>query len=164
MPMIDAVIPEGALDANGESRLLRELTEILIRLEGFDPANHRARAATWIFVHRASVFVAGSPPSLPRYRFIVAVPEGQYDQAIREAVVKEVTEAVARAEGKRPDDVARRVCVFPIEVPDGSWGGGGAIRRLPDIVGFIAGEGQRQVAESRLAERRRDAIAMRFAR
>ena len=78
--MLDAFLPEGALELNAELQLLNELTEILIRLEGFDRASERARAATWIFLHRPKVFVAGSPAVLPRYRFITSVPEGQYTE------------------------------------------------------------------------------------
>jgi phenylpyruvate tautomerase PptA (4-oxalocrotonate tautomerase family) len=157
MPMIDAVIPSGALQESAELQLLRDLTEMLITLEGFDPANERAKAATWIFVHRPAVFVAGARPSLPRYRFITAVPEGQYGEGTREAVVRGVTEAVARAEGRDLPEVARRVWVFPVEIADGTWGGGGDIRRLPDIVASIDGESEREVASARLAERRRNA-------
>jgi phenylpyruvate tautomerase PptA (4-oxalocrotonate tautomerase family) len=34
MPMIDVTIPEGALKPEAEKRLLKELTDILIRAEG----------------------------------------------------------------------------------------------------------------------------------
>jgi len=161
MPMIDAFIPEGALKPAAEERLFTELTEILIRLEGFDPANERARAATWIFLHRPKVFRAGAPAALPQYRFIPSVPEGQYDDERRTAIVREVTEAVAKAEGGTFEDVSQRVWVFPHEVPDGHWGGRGVVRRLPDILAYLVGEHARQAAEHRLADRRRkNAVAI----
>jgi hypothetical protein len=53
--MIDAFVPEGALESKAEERLFNELTEILIRLEGFEPTNERARAASWISLHRPKV-------------------------------------------------------------------------------------------------------------
>lgn len=155
MPMIDVVIPSGALEPSAEQRLLEELSDILIRLEGFDPADERARAVTWTFLHRAEVRVAGSPAVEPRYRVIPSVAEGLYDDATREAVVREVTEAIARAEGASFEDVSRRVWVFPTEVPDGTWGGRGRVHRLPDIVANLEGEYARPVAERRLASRRR---------
>jgi len=127
--MLDAFLPESALELNAEVQLLNELMGILIRLEGFDPASERARAATWIFLHRPKVFVAGSPAVLPRYRFITSVPEGQYTDEAREAIVKEVTEAVARAEKGSFEEVSQRVWVFPTEVPDGIWGGRGRVLR-----------------------------------
>ena len=61
MPMIDACIPEGALQPEAEAQLMRSLVDILIRLEGFDPKNEVARAVTWTLLHRPKVFVAGIP-------------------------------------------------------------------------------------------------------
>jgi len=157
MPMIDACIPEGALTPEAEAKLFEELTNILIRLEGLDPANERARAASWIFVHRPRVYVAGAAAATPRYRFIPVVPEGQYDDARRAAVVREVTEAVSRAEGRPLDEVGTRVWVFPTELPDGHWGSRGQLWRLPDIAARLAGEDGRRAAQDRLSERRRQA-------
>lgn len=153
--MIDLCIPDGALGGAAEARLLEELTEILIRLEGFDPADERTRAVTWIFLHRPEVFVAGRAATSPRYRVVPFVPEGQYDDAVRTAVVREVTGALARAEGVAFEEVAPRVWVFPTEVPDGTWGGRGEVRRLPDIVAALSGEQARRAAEARLTERKR---------
>jgi phenylpyruvate tautomerase PptA (4-oxalocrotonate tautomerase family) len=157
MPMIDALIPEGALKPEAETRLFKELTDILLRAEGFDPGNQIAQSVSVIFLHRpAAVFVAGVLSTSPRYRIITSVPEGQYDDESRKALVKEVTEALVRAENGTFEDVAPRVWVFPSEVPDGEWGGRGVIRRLPDVQAFIAGEPERKVGKERLARRRRD--------
>jgi phenylpyruvate tautomerase PptA (4-oxalocrotonate tautomerase family) len=156
MPMIDATIPEGALTPQAEERLLKELTDILLRAEGFQPENERAQSVSVVFLHRpAAVFVAGRRSASPRYRIVPTVPEGQYTDAAREALVKEVTDAVVQADGGKYEDVAPRVWVFPTEVPDGQWGGRGVIRRLPEIQAFIAGEHERTVGAERLARRRR---------
>jgi phenylpyruvate tautomerase PptA (4-oxalocrotonate tautomerase family) len=37
MPMIDALWPENALTPEAEDRLVKELTDILIDAEGYDP-------------------------------------------------------------------------------------------------------------------------------
>jgi phenylpyruvate tautomerase PptA (4-oxalocrotonate tautomerase family) len=160
MPMIDVTIPEGALKPEAEERLIKELSDLLPRHEGFDPANaevwQRAQSVTVVFLHRpAAVFVAGARSEKPRYRIVPTVPEGQYTQASREALVKDVTEAVVRAEGGSFEDVAPRIWVFPAEIEDGCWGGRGVIRRVPDIQAFLAGEHERKVGEERLARRRR---------
>ena len=156
MPMIDVTIPEGALQPEAEGRLIKELTDILIAHEGFDPANKVAQSVTVVFVHRpAAVYVAGRPSPAPRFRIVPSVPEGQYTDASRKALVKDVTDAVVRAEGGSYEDIAPRVWVFPTEIPDGQWGGRGVIRRLPDIQAYIAGEHERTVGEQRLAKRRR---------
>jgi phenylpyruvate tautomerase PptA (4-oxalocrotonate tautomerase family) len=156
MPMIDVTIPEGALKPEVEQRLLRELGDILIRNEGFAPDNKVAQSVTVLFLHRpAEVYVAGARSGTPRYRIIPTVPEGQYTEASRRALVKDVTDAVVRADGGKFEDVAPRVWVFPTEIPDGQWGSRGVIRSLPDTQAFIAGEHERTVGVERLARRRR---------
>src|SRR5215470_17550415 len=120
MPMIDATIPKGALKPETEKKLLKELTDILLKHEGFDPGNKNAQSVSVVFLHRPeAVFVAGAPAQSPRYRIVPTVPEGQYTQEARKSLVKEVTDAVVRAEGGMFDDVAPRVWVFPSEIPDG---------------------------------------------
>ena len=128
MPMIDVYMTEGALDAQAESALLEELTEILIRHEGLDPADRRVRGVTWIFVHRPRIYRA------------------------------EITEAVARAEGRNVEDVSGRVWIFPTEIPDGGWGSRGAIQRLPDIMAYFGGEPIRGSAIQRLKAKRRQGV------
>jgi len=156
VPMIDVTIPEGALRPDAEERLLKELGDILIGHEGFDPMNKRAQSVTVVYLQRpAAVFVAGARSAKPRYRIVPTVPEGQYTEASRKALVKDVTEAVVRAEGGSFEDVAPRVWVFPSEIEDGTWGSRGSIRRIADIQAFIAGEHERKVGEARLARRRR---------
>ncbi|MGY4573759.1 Tautomerase enzyme [Bradyrhizobium pachyrhizi] len=156
MPMIDVTIPEGALKPEAEARLIKELGDILIGHEGFDPANKVAQGVTVVFLHRpAAVYVAGRPSPSPRFRIVPTVPEGQYTEASRAALVRDVTDAVVRAAGGSFEDVAAQVWVFPTEIPDGQWGSRGVIRPLPDIQAFIAGEHERKVGEARLARRRR---------
>ncbi|MBF6025444.1 tautomerase family protein [Lysobacter niastensis] len=155
MPMIDAFIPEHALTPDAEARLLKELTDILIRAEGYDPGSSNAQRISVLHLHRpAAVFVGGEPSKLPRYRIIPFAPEGQYTDESRATVVREITEAVARAENTPFDEIAPRVWVFPTEVPDGQWGAKGIILRLPDIHAMLAGEDRRSEGEERLARRR----------
>src|SRR5207237_4637637 len=115
-----------------------------------------AQSVSIVFLHRpAAVFVGGHRSASPRYRIIPTVPEGQYTEASRKALVKDVTDAVVRADGGKYEDVAPRVWVFPSEIPDGQWGSRGAIHRVPQIQAFIAGEHERKGGEARLAKRRR---------
>ncbi|MCA8271466.1 Tautomerase enzyme [Burkholderia sp. AU30280] len=162
MPMIDVIIPEGALAPQAEARLMEELTDTLIRHEGLDPDNPRVRDVTWIFVHRpAAVYRAGVAALAPIYRIVPTVPEGQYTDAARAGLIADVTAAVARAEGVPVDAVATRVWVFPTEIDDGCWGSRGAVRRLPDIMDYFGGAPLRALGEQRLAiKRRTDAIAV----
>ncbi|MGF6483649.1 Tautomerase enzyme [Paraburkholderia sp. JPY419] len=155
MPMIDALWPEDALTSEAEARLVRELTDILIRAEGYDPASQIAPRVTVFHLHRpAAIYVGGERTNTIRYRIIPSVPEGQYTDESRRWLVRQVTEAVARAENRPFDDVAPRVWVFPTEIPDGAWGTGGAIWMLPDIHALLAGESERGAGVARLARRR----------
>jgi len=157
MPMIDALWPENALSPEAEARLVKELTDILIKAEGYDPANPIAQAVTVLYLHRpAAVYVAGERSQPARYRIIPSAPEGQYTDETRRALVKAVTEAVARAENRPFEEVSPRVWVFPSEIEDGTWGSRGAIYRLPDIHALLAGESERDAGAERLARRRRE--------
>ncbi|WP_051342161.1 tautomerase family protein [Pseudonocardia spinosispora] len=163
MPMLDAFIPQGALPVEAEEKLLATLTDILIHHEGADPSNPAVRSIAWIFVHRpAAVFVAGAPATEPRYRFIPSVPEGQFTDERRRTMVEAITEAVLDAEAGAHSRDPMRVWVFPNEVPDGTWGGGGRIHTLADIAGFAFGDREkgRAYAEQVLAGRRGTPVAV----
>lgn len=161
MPMLDAFIPEGALTPETETKLIAELTDLLMRNEGIDPANERARAVSLVFLHRPAIYVGGAQATSPRYRFVPSVMEGLYDDDRRSSVVREVTEAVARAEGSAFEDVAPRVWVFPNEVPEGRWGGRGVIRRLKEFLSYALGAEAAEEGARRLARRRHaEAIAI----
>lgn len=153
MPMIDAFIPENALTPMAEEGLFRDVTELVVKHEIGDSANERARNAAWVFVHRPTIFVAGAPARSPRYRFIVSVPEGQFDAERRQAITAEITAAVANAENRLVDDVKARVWVITAEVPDGAWGARGQINHLPDILTLFLGEQGRTIALERLGKR-----------
>jgi phenylpyruvate tautomerase PptA (4-oxalocrotonate tautomerase family) len=156
MPMLDAFIPEGALPADAEKELLSSLTDILLRNEGADPSDPAARSIAWVTLHRpTSLFVAGEAASEPRYRIIASVPEGQFDPDRREAMVAEITEGVLDAEAGAYERDPFRVWVFANEIPDGTWGAGGRIFTLADIVGFVIGDAEkaREYAKRRLSDR-----------
>ena len=155
--MLDAYIPAGALSPSAEEQLLSELTDLLITNEGADPTNPQVRSIAWLFVHRPeAVFVAGSRASTPRYRFIASVPEGQYDPDRRQAMARDITDAVLDAEQGAYERDPARVWVFTPEVPDGTWGALGGIVTLADIATFASGDPEqgRRYAEQRLAQRR----------
>ncbi|WP_144107544.1 Tautomerase enzyme [Paraburkholderia sp. BCC1886] len=157
MPMIDITIPEGAIAPEAEARLIKEITDILIKSEGFDPVNNKvAQSATVAFLHRpAAIYVAGAPATEPRYRVIPTVPEGKYSDEAVTMLVREVTEAFARAEGRSFEETAPLVWVFPSEISEGRWGARGVIRGIADIQAMLAGEHERTIGEQSLATRRR---------
>jgi phenylpyruvate tautomerase PptA (4-oxalocrotonate tautomerase family) len=160
MPMLDAFIPEGALPKEAEEKLIARLTDLLLEHEGADPTNETARSIAWVFVHRPQVYVAGAPAQAPRYRIIPSVPEGQYDDERRAAMVAAVTEAVLDAEDGAYDRDPGRVWVFPNDIRDGRWGALGRIVTLADIATFVTGDAEvgRAHAEKRLALARGEAV------
>lgn len=158
MPMLDVYIPEGALQPEAEAALMSRITEILIRHEGFDPADPVVRSVSWVFVHRpAAVCVGGVSADVPRYKVVPSVPEGQLDEQARAGVIAEVTEAILDAEnGAWPRD-ASRIWVFPTEIPEGHWGGHGQITPLATILGRLTdhdAERARALAAQRIAASR----------
>lgn len=163
MPMLDVHIPDGALDREVEDALIARLTDLLLEHEGADPRNEQARGIAWVWLHRpARTFVAGAPAERPRYKLIPQVPEGQYNDERRAAMVAAVTEAVLDAEeamGRSRDPMV--VWVFPTEIPDGNWGAAGRIFKLGDIAGYVMGseERGRRYADEVLAERRSAQLA-----
>jgi phenylpyruvate tautomerase PptA (4-oxalocrotonate tautomerase family) len=139
--MLDVFIPDGALPPGAEAALLNRITEILIRHEGFDPADPVTRSVSWVFLHRpTAVYVGGSPADAPRYKVVASVPEGQLDANARAGVIADTTEAILDAEnGAWPRD-AGRVWVFPAEVPEGHWGGHGQVTPLAAILARLTGD------------------------
>jgi phenylpyruvate tautomerase PptA (4-oxalocrotonate tautomerase family) len=149
--MIDATIPADALSPEAEARLFKEITDTVVSIEIGNVDNAVAQAASWVFVHRPDIYVAGDVASSPRYRFVISVPEGQFDSVRRQHMVEGVTAAVARAENRPLDEVARRVWVIMLEIPDGSWGARGRVVRLPEILTSLLGEDGRAESMRRLA-------------
>jgi phenylpyruvate tautomerase PptA (4-oxalocrotonate tautomerase family) len=138
MPMLDAYIPQGALDPSDEKELVAHLTDILLEWEGADRTNAVARSLAWVFVHRPTeLYVGGEAPHEPRYRIVASVPEGQLDARRRQGMVEAVTTAVLDAEPEDRSPDPSRVWVFASSVPEGTWGGGGRIVGLADIVTFV---------------------------
>jgi len=153
MPMLDAYIPEGALLADVEKKLLSTLTDVLLEHEGADPTNPAARALAKAWLHRPALLLhAGEEPESPHYKVVASVPQGQFDDERRASMVAAMTAAILDAEEGRYDRDSTRIWVFASEVPDGTWGGGGHIARLADIATMVIGDAEkgRQYAERRL--------------
>lgn len=153
MPMIDAFIPQNVLTLHAEQELFRDVTDIVVKHEIGDSKNEQARNAAWVFVHRPVIYVAGSLAVEPRYRFVISVPEGQFDEERRQAITAEITEAVAKAENRPWEEVRNRVWVVTAEIPDGTWGARGRVVRLPEILSSFLGEQGRTAALERIARR-----------
>jgi len=97
------------------------------------------------------VDVAGAPAEAPRYRIYAAAPEGQFTAERREALVAAVTDAVLDAEDGAYARDPGRVWVFTPSVSEGTWGVGGTVWQLADILIFAVGDaavGQKLAAKA----------------
>ena len=163
MPMCDAYIPKDALSADIERELIHRVSELITVHEmrrifdiSKDPESIKARLPHRVWVHHdAEVYVNGQKREEPYYKFMVYVPEGQADDIFRVAVSRDVTRAVADAEGGRWPNPEVRVWVFMWEVPDGIWGSRGVPLGLKDMITIVAPD-LPDYADQRLAEHRRD--------
>ncbi|MBM7365630.1 hypothetical protein [Gordonia hydrophobica] len=157
MPMLDLFIPDGALTPDAEAALIDDLTTFMLKIEGADPTNPFAREIGWAYVHRSALYVGGSPSAKPRYRILASVPQGNINGADRKAeIVSYITSAVLRAEGGDGTEGAERVWVFPLEIPEGHWGGAGQVFGLEQLFTLTTGDPTRaaSMAQKRLSANR----------
>ena len=166
MPVIDLTYPEGALEPEARSEAIERLTEALLRHEGA-PDNEQTRAMSRCFVHELpphAVNVGGRAIEQATYRVVMTVPDGTavtgrgpLAGAAREALVREATEIILTAEGSEatPANAGRVFCLLNV-IPDGHWGGLGAVFRIEDIVALAVPD---LPGQTPLAARARDALS-----
>lgn len=136
MPNIIIHAPEGVFDAAARAGLARSVTDVARTVEqgGDDPAQ---TALTWVLIDefKPGAFFAGGADPLERVIPVVVFfhyPAGVLDEAARGEAVRllhEVVSAAKPAGDPRPIGTS----VILTEVPDGGWGGNGALLRLPDL-------------------------------
>lgn len=137
MPMIDLVVPAGRFTATELESLGAELTRLIIHWESGTNVDGYERAA-WTWIHEATQVLVGGKlrqaEARPLYKVIATVPKGSLDDRRRAGLIRDVSEAVVRAEGVSPaDEDLHRVWCIVEEVPDGNWGAGGRPMRLRDL-------------------------------
>ncbi|WP_332770668.1 tautomerase family protein [Phenylobacterium sp.] len=136
MPNIVIRTPEGVFDAEARARLAKAVTDVAKTVEqgGDDP---QQAALTWVLIDefKPGTFFAGGADPLERLIPIVVFfhyPAGVLDDVARADAARLLQEAISAA---KPVGDPRPVMtsVLMREVADGTWGGGGAIWRLPDL-------------------------------
>jgi phenylpyruvate tautomerase PptA (4-oxalocrotonate tautomerase family) len=128
MPIFEVTYPEGALSDDARSKLLEDLTTVLLRAERA-PDTEFFRNVTWSYVHElpaGAVLAAGRPVAEPTFKIDVTTPEGALSDRRREELVAEATRVVREAAGIAEED-ALRVWVLMHEVAEGRWGAGGQV-------------------------------------
>ena len=124
MPMIDLVYPAGALSESAKSELLRTLWRTCLQWEAL-PETPATASIAWVYLDErppAHVSVGGAQPPRPVYRAQVSVMAGFMEQTRIDGLVREVTEAILKADGGGSDGAGPRVFCLVTEVPSGTWG------------------------------------------
>jgi phenylpyruvate tautomerase PptA (4-oxalocrotonate tautomerase family) len=128
MPMIDLVYPAGALTESAKSELLRTLWRTCLRWEAL-PETPATASIAWVYLDErppAHISVGGVQPARPVYRAHVSVMEGFMEQTRIDGLVREVTDAILKADGGGSDGATPRVFCLLAEIPSGTWGVDGA--------------------------------------
>ena len=138
MPMIELTLPENTLSQSDQNKLMKQLTNTLLKWEGAPIDNAMAQAISWGFVDQkpaGTFYVGGAPIEEDHWRVKVTVPEGVFDDDKKAGLVKDVTEII---ETVASDNAAGFRCWCIIrEVKDGNWGSDSKIFRRRDIVKMV---------------------------
>jgi phenylpyruvate tautomerase PptA (4-oxalocrotonate tautomerase family) len=135
VPIFEVTYPEGALSPDNRSKLMEDLTTVLLRAERA-PDTDFFRGITWSYVHElpeGAVHAGGRPVTEPTFKIEVTTPEGALSDRRREELVAEATKVVREAAGLGEED-ALRVWVLMHEVPEGRWGAGGQVIRFQQLL------------------------------
>lgn len=130
MPLMDLIYPEGALTEDARTELLQTLWRTCLRWEGV-PETPATASIAWVYLDerpRAALSVGGESLTQAVYRVHVRVMAGFMDQVRVDGMVRDVTDAIVKADGTDGDGSGRpRVFCLVEEVPSGSWGVDGTV-------------------------------------
>lgn len=136
MPTILVKIPHGSFPGAARDALFNGITEVAIAVEQVgDTPQHRA--VTWVVIEELprGAMRAGANDIADRVLQCIVqayIPAGVLDGASRAAYVAQLSAAFQRA---MPEGDARRpiLSTLLLEMPEGQWGAGDVIWRLPDV-------------------------------
>jgi phenylpyruvate tautomerase PptA (4-oxalocrotonate tautomerase family) len=140
MPLIRVTSSGEPLSIEQRRELGRELTDVLLEIEG-GARTDRARSLAYVmFEHLAdeSWTVGGDMgdtyyPALTRLMARVDVPAGSLDSRGKQRAIEATFTALAAAVPGSVSDEGWAPWVIITEVPEGNWGGSGKPRGLGDI-------------------------------
>jgi hypothetical protein len=123
MPMIDLIYPAGALSEPAKGELLQTLWRTCLRWEAL-PESPATASIAWVYLDErpsAHMTVGGVQPARPVYRAHVYVMAGFMEQSRIDGLVREVTDAILKADGGGTDGATPRVFCLVSEIPSGTW-------------------------------------------
>jgi phenylpyruvate tautomerase PptA (4-oxalocrotonate tautomerase family) len=124
MPMIDLICPAGALSESAKTDLMQTLWRSCLRWEAL-PETPATASIAWVYLDErpsAHISVGGVRPARPVYRAHVYVMAGFMEQSRIDGLVREVTDAILKADGGGSDNATPKVFCIVEEVPSGTWG------------------------------------------
>lgn len=136
MPTILVKIPHGAYPGAARQALSRAITEVAIEVEQVGDAPQH-RAVTWVAIDELlpGAMTAGGNDISDRVLQCVVqayIPAGVLDGASRKMYVKKLN-AAFNASIPAGDKRVAIVSALLLEMPEGQWGAGDVIWRLPDV-------------------------------
>lgn len=151
MPLLDLIYPQGAFTAEAREELLRSLWTTCLRWEAI-PETAATASIAWVYLDerpRPTISVGGESLTQSVYRVHVRVMSGFMDQERIEGMVRDLTDAILKADGTAGDG-RPRVFVIVEEVPSGTWGVDGSVW-LSDSAAELVGLDPARVAAMRAA-------------
>jgi len=136
--MIELNMPEKALSQDKQNKLMKTLTNTLLKWEGAPIDSQLAQDISWAFVThtpKADFYVGGAPISQDHWRVKITVPQGTLDEDKKTGLVKDVQNEIAAITGD--DNLGIRAWCIITEIPSGNWGADGKIFTITDIARLV---------------------------
>jgi phenylpyruvate tautomerase PptA (4-oxalocrotonate tautomerase family) len=140
MPIMNVSYGAGDLNDASKADLAKNLTDVMIRMEG-GANTHGGRAFAWVLFNELSVgdWWAGgetgngyiAPPG--RFLVHVSIPEGYMNTTHKGEVHSWVTEAILAATTASGPDAGHSIQVIIDDVPEGNWAAAGHTISLANI-------------------------------
>jgi phenylpyruvate tautomerase PptA (4-oxalocrotonate tautomerase family) len=144
MPIMNVCYGAGDLNHDSKARLAKQLTEVMIRMEG-GADTRGGRAFAWVLfkeLAQGDWWAGGesgngyiSPPG--RFLVQVSIPEGYMNAQQKSEVQSWVTDACLAVTKASGEDVGHSIQVIIDEIPEGNWAAAGQTISLANIADSV---------------------------
>jgi phenylpyruvate tautomerase PptA (4-oxalocrotonate tautomerase family) len=144
MPIMNVCYGAGDLNDDSKARLAKQLTEVMIRMEG-GADTKGGRAFAWVLfkeLAQGDWWAGGesgngyiSPPG--RFLVHVSIPEGYMNAQQKSEVHSWVTDACLTVTAASGEDVGHSIQVIIDEIPEGNWAAAGKTISLANIADSV---------------------------
>jgi len=140
MPYIYVNVPRGMLDENEKTRLKKEITETVLRIEGAPDTQEAKSISFMIFneIDEGGWSIGGKDTDAPRYIVNLSLPAGVLNDEGKNEMVTEIHKMFTTFPAFNHSSFnPMQAWVVINDVVDGNWGFAGKIFRLEDIAEFV---------------------------